>query len=461
MAPKRKETAIERAQRKTCQGAQAFLKVDRDNCLRLLRGYDAVVTAVKNHLVSSRMWVAPTEELPETHAACGPLAKTEALTAVKAEANLAADEEEAEDIQIHRNFHCWGLVPPSHLVAVLAQLEPVSMSRQNMKVLRMKSRRLPEASRLRELHEFCTGVDPSQQVGDNKELQHHVEIHKELNETLGRRARDLQLPPNWSIDGHYILQTGKTTQEVAILKRFTGQVYDLNLDEWNIQDSSKLWVDMNWSEHRALLLSKDDSKVAVRMSSLFETSPAMVKKVMTDGASLRRTASSASLRGPNSEKSPIHTPTKKAQEPPSPTSGGSRDHASSAEAPRKRPRVADELPEPPDDGAEQLLAQPVGLVEDSQVVKQELREMEEAAQGAADSLKFKEDEITMKNPIEEDTTNKEYQQEADVAAGGADSLKSKEDEITMKTPKKPGKGRGLQQGASAEFSFTPPLPPSA
>ena len=69
MAPK--ETAIERAQRQTRQGAEKFLKIDRDNVIRLVRSYDHVVQVVKNHLLASQMWVAPTENLPDNHPYAG------------------------------------------------------------------------------------------------------------------------------------------------------------------------------------------------------------------------------------------------------------------------------------------------------------------------------------------------------------------------------------------------------
>ena len=69
--------------RAACAHASAT-KVGRDNCIRMIRSHDSVVSAVKNHLIASQMRAQPSEGIPATHPHCGPVVKSEPVATVAA-----------------------------------------------------------------------------------------------------------------------------------------------------------------------------------------------------------------------------------------------------------------------------------------------------------------------------------------------------------------------------------------
>ena len=166
------------------------------------------------------MWIEPNASLPENHDVLGPRVGSKDESGAVTEAVV---DEELSAIQIHRNFHSWGLVPASHVAKVLSALEPVSLSPQNLRVLQARNKRCPDAQRLHELHEFMTNVDPSQQVGEQRSLKYHVEVHMKYNEQFNRRARDLKLPADWAVDGHYIICACGNPEHIRVKKQQTSE----------------------------------------------------------------------------------------------------------------------------------------------------------------------------------------------------------------------------------------------
>ena len=72
MPPKKaKETAEDKARRRTRQGAEMLLKLDRDNVMRLVRSFDAAVHACKARLQAASMWVEVSQPMLEQHESLG------------------------------------------------------------------------------------------------------------------------------------------------------------------------------------------------------------------------------------------------------------------------------------------------------------------------------------------------------------------------------------------------------
>ena len=138
-----------------------------------------------------------------------------AKPAAKACAGKGHEEETAKDdmgsqkvpMQIHKNFSKMENMPLVHLRAWLTAMEPVALSEAQLKVL--VKRGSCDASRhsLTELLEYTTNLDPSAPLfaegRDEETLSKFTEQLLQLNASMGRRARDLQLPANWSRDGFY------------------------------------------------------------------------------------------------------------------------------------------------------------------------------------------------------------------------------------------------------------------
>ena len=97
------------------------------------------------------------------------------------------------------------------------------------------------------------GVQPEQFLFEDRS-EANVEAFSEhtvdLNETLGRRARDLQLPPCWEKDGFYIIIMKKG--QMKIQHRMTKEERDIpDIILQHASDPKDIQVDMNFSEMRA------------------------------------------------------------------------------------------------------------------------------------------------------------------------------------------------------------------
>ena len=158
MAPKRKETALEKPQRLIRKGAEIMLANDRRMCVQCLKD-PSLVESVKRHLISLGKWPMAEHESAmrgsAPAAAPPPTCSRLALTNEAAEPGADNGEVDADDITIHRNYHSWGQILARHMSVILEAAEPSAFSKRNLKALCTGQQREPPAHKLAELWGMC------------------------------------------------------------------------------------------------------------------------------------------------------------------------------------------------------------------------------------------------------------------------------------------------------------------
>ena len=115
-------------------------------------------------------------------------------------------------------------MPLCHMERWLSLTEPIAFSEGQLRALVKRGSRDASRASLAELMEFTTSIDPTVplfQTGRNMECFEKKLV--QMNLDMGRRARDLQLPPMWLLAGIYKLEsknniltpTHKFTQQSA------------------------------------------------------------------------------------------------------------------------------------------------------------------------------------------------------------------------------------------------------
>jgi hypothetical protein len=101
-------------------------------------------------------------------------------------------------------------MPIVHLRQWLETVEPAVFSAANLKAVVKRGQRDQSRQVITEIIEFTTGLDPStnlfgrsmDEAGMNKFVSELVQTYKDM----GRRGRDIMLPPDWARDGVYSLR---------------------------------------------------------------------------------------------------------------------------------------------------------------------------------------------------------------------------------------------------------------
>lgn len=141
-----------------------------------------------------------------------------------------------------------------HLVEVLNACDKVVFSLAALQGLRRQKQRVIPKPKLLEVIEHITGKDPSHPVdlNDDEQRAEFIEEAQAANEARGHRGRLLPLPPLWPNDGSYKLLPTEADGEVRIQK-FGGATRAVPKHLLAKHDTSKLFIDMNFSEKRAAL----------------------------------------------------------------------------------------------------------------------------------------------------------------------------------------------------------------
>ena len=124
---------------------------------------------------------------------------------------------------------------------LFAAVEPVSLSSNAMRGVLTKCAKVPAKAARLEIHEFITDTDPNSLVGDKRSRTDLVDVYTERNESNFRRARDLQLPPDWTTQGVYkctlnsqwfsISMLGEHLEICLMLGIGDGQVFTFELEQ--------------------------------------------------------------------------------------------------------------------------------------------------------------------------------------------------------------------------------------
>lgn len=143
-------------------------------------------------------------------------------------------------------------------------LEGVALGPFALRALVKRGQRDLNQRSLAEILEFATNIDP------RSDLQHHAfsaieelcAYIKTVYDDLGRRCRDLELPPNWPQVGVYRLIPGPLAK---VAHRFTGEEIELGYDFQKHSVDDMTLVD-NFSELRAQVIAGD---VCVFLRTIF------------------------------------------------------------------------------------------------------------------------------------------------------------------------------------------------
>lgn len=254
-AAKVKETPLERAARLQKVAAGISVKADRSLCIEILRKRDDIVPHVKGLMVSMGAIDAAGK------ATAGPANLTARSSgADKDDDNMQAKvvaprtmEEVRPQHELHRNYSTWGGVPVIYVCWLLSRIEPVTFSIANMKGSTSKRNgKLPSQESVLQWFEVTTGMDADQSVGETRVLGDLVKLLSEASCKLGRRSRDLSLPVDWATQGIYCVTADKNGNAVLV-NRWTSQSAEFEGIRVDADGSIPHSIDMNWSEHRAVV----------------------------------------------------------------------------------------------------------------------------------------------------------------------------------------------------------------
>lgn len=146
-------------------------------------------------------------------------------------------------------------------------IEPVAFAEPQLAALCKHGRRDANRESLAQLLEYCTGIPPNKVLFDTNRtestMEHFEKELYELNVQMGRRARDLVLPPNWMLCGHYDLT--EEADKVFLSHRRSGARVELDLQQLDAESIEDLTISENFSEARA--------SVGLKGGSLFESVP--------------------------------------------------------------------------------------------------------------------------------------------------------------------------------------------
>lgn len=276
--PPKKESAAERSVRLTREADEIKFRATYLQACASMKANPAAVTAVKHHLRSLGLWVSSSaKEVTACAASCSSGSEDEVASqgrkragCVPAFLDSKADEAVAcmKVVSVHRNFATWSQVPPRHLERILSAVEPISLNVRMLKVLCSPGQRVVPRDKLLHLLEFATNIDPSSQIGDERDLDSLIAFACERSVTLNRRAQQLRLPVDWSSTGvwHILTEGGAT-----YLEKF-GERVALPPRVLTGHGASSLFVEMNWAECRATLRSKVGPSLHEVCSILFHSS---------------------------------------------------------------------------------------------------------------------------------------------------------------------------------------------
>lgn len=223
MAPRKGETAFQKASRLTAQA----------NIIQVRAAVNLIAAALKEH----QQHIGPVLRLLVKHGALDPdsdemngmrglYESAQAPTPAPAPAPASTDSgagrssersqqlapaEDAEapaeapegglvidggdDKAFDKNITTIGDLSITRLETVLQVMERISFSKMNLKTVVKRGARLANATFLGQLIEFCTNVPLDGEIPKNCRAMPALAKHLlELNESLGRRARDLALP---------------------------------------------------------------------------------------------------------------------------------------------------------------------------------------------------------------------------------------------------------------------------
>jgi hypothetical protein len=224
MAPRKGESALEKADRLQSKAHELQTKASLNRVIAAIKARPDLVGTLERQLIS--LGALDTTPTPRTSPARAmQIAETFGLLQLRdgsaaelpeAEADPAAQRpaaapmdtlEEMDDKPFDKNITNFGGLSSKRLKSMLACLEPVTFSCHNMKSMMKKGARDVHKQDLLKLLEFATNATIGMDIpSDTRCATKLAESLSKRNISLGRRARDLVLPPAWETCGIFSIQ---------------------------------------------------------------------------------------------------------------------------------------------------------------------------------------------------------------------------------------------------------------
>lgn len=159
-----------------------------------------------------------------------------------------------EDLPMCPKWKEYRDLPPAVLVYILGKMEPASLSFHALRALARRGSKAPPKAVLNEIHEHLTDIDVMQSLTRLRTVAEICLFSCDKNEQLGRRGRDLVLPPCWN-GVHGMCKHNVEDARVSI--RCKGMNDWVVVPDLEVGHDDVVRIDMNFSLFRAALVVGD------------------------------------------------------------------------------------------------------------------------------------------------------------------------------------------------------------
>lgn len=265
-----KESCLQKSIRFQQQAATLQMKGLYQDCCKILKDRPDILPTVWQHITNLinphaaahvpgggdpsassdqvAMSATPTTAPP----AQSPDGKSSAAAARSPEAEALASSHAGPETCLpncYRSFEACSVV---QLKKFCAAVEPNLFGPFALKaMIKRGSREVNKESLLRIL-EFTTGLDPSTSISsDERDLSSLERQLVDMNTRFGRRALELNLPPDWAKEGVYLLYK-EDEDKIYVGNRFDKQ-RRLLPEKFLGFSLDQVYIDFNWSDNRAII----------------------------------------------------------------------------------------------------------------------------------------------------------------------------------------------------------------
>jgi hypothetical protein len=265
MAPKAKETRGEKAARLQRKSLELQFSDMRSDLLATTKEKPNLLPQIKDFLKSSGEW--PGEGSGASGFAQAPTTSTPTKGTPTKRLYLEDGPDENESapnplliVSVNKNFTKLANMPLVHLQSWLSVLEPISFSAAQLKTLVKRGARDISRQLLSEIYEFILEWDPDaplfEEGRDQAQMDEWLEKITDSYMKLGRRGQELRIPVDWGRQGFFeaIVKDGVPCLSNRLSKVVVVIPTKYLSDEGGTVVVSKITINMNFSEHRAILI---------------------------------------------------------------------------------------------------------------------------------------------------------------------------------------------------------------
>ena len=155
----------------------------------------------------------------------------------------------------------------------LSELEPISLSKNAMQAMVLPGHRKPSKHDLVAMLEFVSGLSVVWSAcGELRLVANLLSFLQMQNNSRGRRARELRLPPDWDSMGIYtkVVRAGEDGETILeIHHRFTGDKFQFGSQFWEGSVAENIVLNLNYSEAKAELIDIIRPKWSFKLATVF------------------------------------------------------------------------------------------------------------------------------------------------------------------------------------------------